>query len=273
MKLTEAAESRIMELRNLVPVAPVRRGLRLENRADGGASLYLYDAIGGWDGVQAKDIVGALGEANERGAQVDLYINSPGGDIFEGHAIHNAILRHPGTVRGYVDGLAASAASYIAMACDELWMMPNAQMMIHDGRGGPPGLSPAGHREVADLLDLLSDSIAGMYADRAGGDSADWRLKMSAETWFSAAQAVEVGLANGIHRVPDKGAPTNQAGDDDPGAAVGGMEHYRISTATALTVDQVDAMVDAVTEQGEVAQILPPEWFGGLRDGLKGLFT
>lgn len=250
MKLTEAVENRIAELRNLAPSAPLRRGLRLENRSDGGASLYLYDAIGGWDGVQAKDVVGALNDAHRTGAQVDMYINSPGGDIFEGHAIHNAILRHPGTVRGYVDGIAASAASYIAMACDELWMMPNAQMMIHDGHGGPPGLSPAGHREVADLLDLLSDSIAGMYADRAGGDSADWRLKMSAETWFSAAQAVEVGLANGIHRVSAKGAPTNALVTDAP--------------VVDVTPDPLMAATDID---------LPPEWFGGLTAGLKGLFT
>lgn len=243
MKLTEDAERRIMELRNLAPVAPLRRGLRLENRSDGGASLYLYDAIGGWDGVQAKDIASALNDAHRTKSPVDLYINSPGGDIFEGHAIHNAIMRHPGTVTGYVDGIAASAASYIAMACDELWMMPNAQMMIHDGHGGPPGLSPAGHREVADLLDLLSDSIAQMYADRAGGEASDWRIKMGAETWFNAAQATEAKLVNGVHRVPVKGAaPTNQA--DAVAAALG----------------------DTVTND------LPPEWFGGLTGQLKGLF-
>ncbi len=243
MKLSEEAERRIGELRNLAPVAPLRRGVHLQNRSDGGASLYLYDAIGGWDGVTAKDVANALGEAHERGAQVDLYINSPGGDIFEGHAIHNSILRHPGKVVGYVDGIAASAASYIAMACDELWMLPNAQMMIHDGHGGPPGLSPAGHREVADLLDLLSDSIAAMYADRAGGDPQEWRTRMSAETWFNAAQALDVNLITGIHR-PGKGA-TNQA----PVAA--------------------PETVPAVTDDNDS----PPEWFGGLQSGLKGLFA
>jgi ATP-dependent protease ClpP protease subunit len=251
MKLDENAERRIAELRNLAPVAPVRRGLRLENRTNGGASLYLYDAIGGWDGVQAKDIVTALNEAHRTKAQVDLYINSPGGDIFEGHAIHNAILRHPGNVRGYIDGLAASAASYVAMACDELWIMPNAQMMIHDGHGGPPGLSPAGHREVADLLDLLSDSIAQMYADRAGGEVSDWRLKMSAETWFNATQATEAGLVNGIHRVGSKDL-TNLVGEHS-------LEPVDGPTADAL--------------RAQLNEDSPPEWFGGLTSGLKGLFA
>lgn len=260
MKLTDDAERRIMELRNLAPVAPVRRGLRLENRADGGASLYLYDAIGGWDGVQAKDIVAALNEANRDGRQVDLFINSPGGDIFEGHAIHNAILRHPGTVRGYIDGLAASAASYIAMACDELMIMPNAQIMIHDGHGGPPGLSPAGHREVADLLDLLSDSIAQMYANRAGGEASDWRLKMSAETWFNATQALDAGLVNAIHRVPAKDV-TNQAGEHSPIAA--GCPYCSVGLEAQCPTHQ----------PAPAANDLPPEWFGGLRDGLRGLFT
>lgn len=253
MKWTNEAEQRLTELRarNLAPVAQVRRGLHLTNLAAETADLYLYDAIGGWDGVTAKDVVGALSAS--AGRRVSLYINSPGGDIFEGHAIHNAIKRYNGAVTGHIDGIAASAASYIAMACNELWAAPNAQIMIHDGQGLCMGPA-ADMRECADLLDLLSDSIAGMYAERAGGEASEWREKMRNTTWFNASQAMDAKLITGVHRSGEAAANTNQA-------------------PPVPTVAQVDAMVDAVTEQGEAAQALPPEWFGGLSSGLKGLFA
>lgn len=253
MKWTNEAEQRLTELRarNLAPVATVRRGLQLTNLSADTADLYLYDAIGGWDGVTAKDVVGAL--STSAGRRVNLYINSPGGDIFEGHAIHNAIRRHSGVVTGYIDGIAASAASYVAMACSDLWAAPNAQMMIHDGQGLCMGPA-ADMRETADLLDLLSDSIAEMYAERAGGEALEWRAKMQATTWFNASQALDAKLISGIHRPGDANANTNQA-------------------APLPTVAQVAEAVDAVAERGEAAQVLPPEWFGGLRDGLRGLFT
>lgn len=222
-------DQRVDALRNLTPVATVRRGLRLENNT-AGTALYLYDQIGGWDGIIAKDVVTALNQ--HRGRPVAIHFNSPGGDIFEGHAIHNAIRRHDGPVVGYVDGIAGSAASYIAMACEALWMEPNAQMMIHDAHGGPPGMSPAQHRETADLLDLLSDSIAEMYAARAGGTAKEWRERMSAETWYNARQTVEAGLASGIN---------GQQNDPEP--------------------------------PGGTTNALPSEAFGGLLDGLKGLFV
>lgn len=227
--MNEEQEQQLVALRarNLAPVAKVRRGLRLEN-STAGTALYLYDDIGGWDGIVAKDVVTAL--AQHQGRPVALHINSGGGDIFEAHAIHNAIRRHTGTVTGYVDGIAASAASYIAMACAAVWMEPNAQMMIHDGQGLCMGPA-ADMRECADLLDQLSDSIAEMYAARAGGTAAEWRDRMRATTWYNATQAVAAGLASGI-RGQDDDQPADQPGNT-----------------------------------------LPSEWFGGLQNGLKGLFA
>ncbi len=229
-----------LRARNLAPAAKVRRGLRLENVA-AGAEMYFYDDIGGWDGIVAKDVVGALGALG--GKPVDLHINSGGGDIFEAHAIHNALRRYSGTVTAYIDGIAASAASYIAMACDAVWMEPNAQLMIHDGQGLCMG--PADDmRETADLLDLLSDSIAEMYAARAGGTTEEWRARMRATTWYNASQAVAAGLANGIR---EDARATNQA--------LGWVD---------LTVGPVEPAA---------GNDLPPEWFGGLTSGLKGLFA
>jgi ATP-dependent protease ClpP protease subunit len=169
------------------------QGLKTSNEADGPRAIYVYDRIGGWDGVFAKDVVNALVDAGD----VVVHINSPGGDIFEGAAIHNALKNHAGNVEVRIDGTAASAASFIAMAADSVVIEANATMMIHEGSALCVG-NAQDMRDAADLLDLLSDSIASMYAARAGGTTAEWREKMRAETWFNADQALTAGLVDSI---------------------------------------------------------------------------
>jgi ATP-dependent protease ClpP protease subunit len=271
--MNEEQERRLTELRtrNLAPVAKVRRGLRVDNSATS-TEMYFYDDIGGWDGIVAKDVVSAL--ASQGGRPIDLHINSGGGDIFEAHAIHNALRRYKGTVTGYVDGIAASAASYILMACDAAWMEPNAQLMIHDGQGLCMGPA-ADMRETADLLDLLSDSIAGMYAARAGGTTEEWRAKMQATTWFNASQAVSAKLASGIRA--DDPATTNQLVADQADA-VGTAEGWRAGL-TVVPIDGAPIAGDPLVGEPGVTPVitvtndLPPDWFGGLSTGLKGLFS
>src|SRR5690606_8034659 len=103
--------------------------------------------------------------------------------------------QHQAHVTVIVDSLAASIASVIAMAGDRVVMAKNATMMIHDGHGLSIG-NAADMREMADLLDKVSDNIASVYAERAGGDVAEWRERMRAETWYSADEAVSAGLAD-----------------------------------------------------------------------------
>ena len=98
-----------------------------------GAEVAIYDEIGAY-GVSAKGFLAELGALPE-GTPVDLRLNSPGGSVFDAVAIHNAIKRHEGTVTVWIDGIAASAASYIAMAGDEIVMPENAFLMIHDPAG------------------------------------------------------------------------------------------------------------------------------------------
>lgn len=277
-----------LRAKNLAPVAKVRRGIRLENSA-AALSLYLYDDIGGYDGIMAKDVKDAL--VGAKGGAVELHVNSGGGDIFEAHAIHNVIRRHAGKVIAYVDGIAASAASYILMACDEVWMEPNAQIMIHDGFGGGPG-HPADLRETADILDLLSDSIAEMYAQRAGGEAAEWRARMTATTWYNASQAVAAGLANGIRGdAPGAYNALSLVGESGPlpvDAALFSPEFIdtvvkavkrdlpELAASHVATHDPTPpALADrAPRVDSEANDDLPPaEWFGGLTNGLKGLFT
>ena len=157
------------------------------------AELHIYDVIA-WYGVDAATLVRDLAAAGELD-QIDVFINSPGGSAFDGMAIYNALRRNKATVNVTVDGLAASAASLIAMAGDTVTMMRGSELMVHDAWGFAQGNAKT-MVEAAEMLDKLSDSYADCYAARAGGDPAAWREVMRNETWYSAAEAVEAGLAD-----------------------------------------------------------------------------
>lgn len=110
----------------------------------------------------------------------------------------NALRFHSAHVTTYVDALAASIASVIAMAGDEIVMMPGSQMMIHEAHGFARG-DAALMREAAELMDKQSQNIASLYASQRGGTAASWRDLMKAETWFTADEAVDAGLADSVH--------------------------------------------------------------------------
>lgn len=169
----------------------VAKGFRAEKTSEG-TEVYLYDFIGGYDGITAKDVVSTL--AGIRG-DFGLHINSGGGDIFEGVAIHNAVRNHNGRKTVYIDGIAASAASFVAMAGDEIVIEDNATMMIHDGWGFTIG-DEQDHLDAAGVLGKLSDTIAGMYAQKAGGAKDDWRNLMRQEVWYNADEAIAAKLAD-----------------------------------------------------------------------------
>lgn len=160
------------------------------------AEVFIYDEIGGSLGVSADDFVQELQGITSK--QIDVRINSPGGSVFDAIAIYNALVKHPANVTTYVDALAASAASVIAMAGDECVMMVGSQLMIHDALGIEMG-NAKNMREMADFLDRQSDNIAGVYANKGGGEIADWRAMMLAETWMFAQEAVDFGLADSVY--------------------------------------------------------------------------
>lgn len=174
------------------------------------AEIAIYDEIGMW-GISASEFIKDL--AAVKASTISLRINSPGGDVFDGIAIYNAIARHSATVNVYVDGLAASAASFIAMAGDSVTMMPHSQMMIHEAAGLVIG-SASDMQKMADILNKSSDNIASIYAEKAGGTVEDWRALMQAETWFSDQEAVDAGLADKVEGAmmtcPDCGAEMPQ---------------------------------------------------------------
>lgn len=165
------------------------------------ATLYLYgpiDSWGGFWGVSAAEVATALSSLPAGTTDITLRINSPGGEVFEAVAIMNLLRDHSARITARVDGLAASAASFLATSADELIMGGNTELMIHDAWGLAIG-NAADMRSYADLLDSTSDNIASVYADKAGEDTAFWRDYMLKESWFSAEEAVELGLADSVN--------------------------------------------------------------------------
>jgi ATP-dependent protease ClpP protease subunit len=165
---------------------------------DGRAEIFIYDIIGEdfWTGggVTAMMFVEALSKF--KGADtIHLHINSPGGDVFEARAITAAMLAFPGKFVAHIDGLAASAASYIAARCDEVEISPGAFIMIHNG-----WTIAAGDRhamiDCAALLEKIDASIAADYAAKTGLEIADLAAMMDAETWLDADKAIEMKFAD-----------------------------------------------------------------------------
>ena len=157
-----------------------------------GAEVAIYDEIGAY-GVSAKGFLAELGALPD-GAPIDLRLNSPGGSVFDAVAIHNALTRHDGTVTVWIDGIAASAASYVAMAGDEIVMPENAFLMIHDPAGLVMGTA-TDMRSMAEALDKVTGSLVRGYAAHADRPEDEIAALMAAETWFDAQDALDLGLA------------------------------------------------------------------------------
>jgi Protease subunit of ATP-dependent Clp proteases len=177
------------------------------------AEVMLYDEVGGWFGATADEFIADLKGVTAKNLRVR--VNSPGGSVFEGIAIANALRSHPANVTVQVDGIAASIASVIAMAGDRVEMAPNTMMMIHDASGLCMG-NASDMEEMAELLDLISDNIADAYAARAGGTRDEWRDRMRAETWFLPDDAVKAGLADEATKTPKTGTPAQEPDEDEP---------------------------------------------------------
>lgn len=247
-------------LRTARPRAQLRAGrtdwYRITNLRAGTAQVHIYDEIGYW-GITAADLIGELSALDV--AEIELHISSPGGEIFDGIAIYNALRSHTARVTTHVDSLAASIASVIAMAGDRVVMAPHSQMMIHDGSGLCIG-NAADMREGAEQLDRQSDNIAAVYAERAGGTAAQWRKRMIAETWFTAKEAVEAGLADEV------GDPGRQSEDEPAMAARWDLSIFRYPSreaapAPAALLNQVDAPEhEPESAAGEASADLGPGW-------------
>lgn len=160
-----------------------------------GAEVVIYDEIGAY-GVSAKGFLAELGALPDA-TPLALRLNSPGGSVFDAVAIYNAIKRHSGTVTVWIDGIAASAASYIAMAGDEVIMPENAFLMIHDPAGVVMGTA-VDMRAMAEALDKIKGSLLQGYAAKSGRSQEEIAPLMAAETWLDAKDALDLGFADRI---------------------------------------------------------------------------
>lgn len=172
------------------------QGLRLKNEDGQTPELYIYDAIGPeWAGMISADMVLSKLEELKDASEIIVRLNSPGGDVFEGFAIHNALRRHKAKIIIEVDALAASIASVIAMAGDTIRIAENAMMMIHNSWTIALG-NKLELAKVVDLLAKIDDTIVDSYAARTGMDRDELVEMMDAETWMKSDEALEMGFAD-----------------------------------------------------------------------------
>lgn len=180
---------------------------RIEYAADEeDATVWIYDAIvdgdGYFGGVPAESFVKELNALDAE--TIHLRINSPGGSVFPAMAIYTALRNHPARVVAHIDGLAASAASFVALAADEVRMTKGAFYMIHNGHVFAIG-DKRRLRETADLLEKVDGQILDIYAGRTDKDADEVTAWMDAETWFTAEEAKEAGFVDEIdHAEPMK---------------------------------------------------------------------
>lgn len=158
------------------------------------AEISIYDEIGAW-GVTAKDFIAEL-KALDAGT-IKVSINSPGGSVFDALAMFNALRQHPASIEVTVMGVAASAASLIAMAGDKIIMPANAFMMIHNPLNFAYGNAEE-LREMADVLDKIGASLVAIYVKRTGMAEEEVKALLDAETWLNADEAVAKGFADEV---------------------------------------------------------------------------
>lgn len=173
-----------------------------KNRSNTEADLYLYVEIASWGAGFAahsaqsfKDELDSLGQLET----LNIYINCPGGEAFEGIAIANMLKRKPCVKNVYIDGIAASIASIIAMAGDHIYMPANAMMMVHNVMTGVFGYADD-LRKMADSVDKMTTAIKQSYLDKAGDklDEATITALMNAESWLNAQECFDYGLCTKV---------------------------------------------------------------------------
>ena len=166
----------------------------IKAKANDTAEISIYDEIGFW-GVSAASFAQDLKDCGNNLKQINLHIHSPGGDVFDGIAIYNLLKNHPANVTVYIDGLAASMASVIAMAGNGIIMPENAMMMIHKPWGIQGG-DAEDMRKYADLLDRVENTLIPAYASKTGKTPEELAEMLSAETWLNGKECVEQGFAD-----------------------------------------------------------------------------
>jgi len=209
----------------------------LKNQANQTPELYIFDDIDDWYGVSAQSVVDQI--RNLDATDINVRLNSRGGMVFEGIAIYNALRLHKANIHVTIEGLAASIASVIAMAGDTVTIAENAMIMIHNPYGWAQGDAEA-MRKTAEVMDKIADSIAVSYTARTGKTIEDMKALMESETWFTAQEALAIGLVDQV---------------DEPVKAAARFDLSRFTNAPAGFGQQPENRQDARPPVPEVPEV------------------
>lgn len=175
-------------------------GYKVVSKGTDGAEIYIYGVIGGdWfgDGITPKQVADDLKALGKGVKAIDVRINCEGGNVFDGKAIYSLLVEHRAKITVKIDGLAASAASFIAMAGDTIEIAEGAFVMVHDAYGIAFGRAED-MRAYADLLDTVNATIRDVYVGRTKQSDDKVKKWMKDETWFTAKEAVSNGFADSM---------------------------------------------------------------------------
>jgi len=170
------------------------KAVRVEGKTEDEATIYLYDAIGDWYGISAADFVKELSAIESK--TIHLRINSPGGDVFDARSIATAI-KQKGNVIAHIDGVCASAATYIATSCSEVEMAEGSFFMIHKAWTLAMG-NADDMKATAGLLEKVDASIVNDFCKKTGKKDTEISEMMAAETWMTAQEALDCGFVDRI---------------------------------------------------------------------------
>jgi ATP-dependent protease ClpP protease subunit len=188
-------------------------GIRSEQSDEGPIEVLIHGVIGDpWDELDSSTFAQFLSQNDDR--DIHLRVNSPGGSVFDGIAIHSALDAHNGRVTATIEGYAASAASFVVLPADEITIVPAATMMLHRAHAFAIG-NVAVMLEMAEVLEKIDGQIAGLYAEATGKSRAtamEWMTGPADRdgTWFTAEEALTAGLVDSI-----RGAKDDDDSDDD----------------------------------------------------------
>ena len=221
---------------------------RMQASADNQAEIFIYDEIGYW-GVTARQFVNdlkALGDVTH----INLHINSPGGDVFDGIAIFNALKHHGASITVHIDGLAASMASVIAMVGNPVIMPENTMMMIHKPWGFAGG-DANDMRDYAELLDKVESVLIPAYAEKTGKSSDEIAAMLEDETWMDGKECVAMGFA-------DQTTPSLQAMACIQSKRIEDFEKMPKSMRNMLTPPRATTQRDPQQPQGQQPTVTQP---------------
>jgi ATP-dependent Clp protease protease subunit len=218
---------------------------------DGCVEIYIYDVIDPIWGASAADLIAALTAA--AGQPVCLHINSPGGDVFEARAMAAAVASYAGEVEACIDGVCASAATYLALAAGSVCMVDGALLMVHNSWTMAMGDCNA-LRQTADLVEKIDGTIAKDYMRKTKCSAAQVKAWMDAETWFTADEALAAGFIDEIESNTQAGDMTEDDAMPEKMAARWNLAAYDNAPKPEPTPDPAAAEAARITAQA-LAQI------------------